>query len=55
MKFKDKMKRLVFDTKFLYLQDSFLTDDLVAQQVRHVLDKRNLREWEVEDQLIMTY
>ena len=55
MEFKKKVQKLIFDTKFLYLQDSFLTDDLIAQQIKHALDKRNLKTWEVEDQLVMTY
>ena len=55
MEFKKKVQKLIFDTKFLYLQDSFLTDNLIAQQIKHALDKRNLKTWEVEDQLVMTY
>ena len=48
------VKRLL-EVKFLYLQDCFLSDRLISQQVRHVMDKRNLKNWKLNEQLILTY
>ena len=48
------LRRLLSNPKFMYLQQSFVTDDMVLSQARHALEKRNLKQKEVSE-LVMSY
>lgn len=44
----------MLNAKAMYLQQSFVTDDMLLSQLRHALEKRNLKQKEVND-LFMSY
>lgn len=49
-----KLAKMLSNPKFMYLQQSFVTDDMVISQLRHALEKRSFRHKEVND-LFMSY
>jgi|GEM_PF-2427955 len=44
----------LINAKAMYLQQSFVTDDMVVSQLRHALERRNLHNKETQD-LFMCY
>ncbi|MBW2991601.1 hypothetical protein KY345_00095 [Candidatus Woesearchaeota archaeon] len=44
----------LMDSKAMYLQQSFVTDDMILSQVRHALERRNLHNKDTND-LFMCY